>query len=741
MVAAAALNFELPAAFFVLLTMSSDLTFGSPVWLWGLRALPFITVLFFWSEAESKRRLARLVQTPRLRGQLTTGVSVGRRRVRYTFLILALACLFAAAAEPRWGYETRDVHRRGLDVIVVADVSKSMLAKDLPPNRLLRAKLAVQDLTMQLQGDRLGLVAFAGDAFLQAPLTLDYDAVLAAAGELDTDLIPRGGTNLGGAIDLALEAFGKAEGGNRAIILLSDGEPTDDTEQGKGMEAAARAAEAGVKIYTVGFGTPEGALIPLPGDGNFVRDQDGKIVRTSLNEAGLTALAKAANGFYVRFTGDASMRTVVTQGLSQLKTGEIDARQTRHPIERYRWPLGAGILFLTLAMLFGERRRTRATPAAPRQMPAPAVAAVLVALGCLGPQVRAEDAKPEQAPSGSALDLYRAGHYKEAYRAFEDLAEKNPQMNNLQFNAGTSAYMGKQYDDALEAFNKTLTSADPGLQAKANYNFANTLFRRGEGQEDRDKKIKDWRNAVEHYKSTLDTLKRPEANAADPRSQALAKDTAYNRDLVQKRLDELLKEPPKPPSGSPQNKDDKSEGKQSGDPSDQNQPPKPDQSPAPDQKQQGQGQSPPGASPPPSDPSGQTSDQKTQADQPPKSGPSPSPSPSSQGGDKSGSQDQKNDPSKGGQQPGQTPDPGSQSKQDKPRQRGDFQSQPGGASPVPTPGSGQPTPGEAPDEAGKMSPAQARALLDSLKDQDEHVNFSDPAKTHHSQDERVLKDW
>ncbi len=714
--------------------MFSALTFGSPWFLWGLLALPALAGLFGWAEVQARRRLARLIQTPRLRRQLTGAASAGRRQTRFALLLAGLGTLLLAAAAPRVGYETRDVHRRGLDVIVIADVSKSMLAQDLPPSRLVRAKLAVQDLTSQLQGDRLGLVAFAGSAFLQAPLTLDYDAVLGAAAELDTDLIPRGGTNLGGAIDLALEAFGKAEDGNRAIILMSDGEPTDDTEQGKGMEAAARAAEAGVRIYTVGFGTPEGALIPLGGDGNFVRDQDGRIVHTALNEAGLTALAKAANGFYVRFTGEASMQAVVTQGLSQLKAGEIDARQTRHPIERYQWPLGAGILFLTLAMLVGERRRTRATPAAPRRTPALATAAAFLALAFLAPPLRAEDAKPEPPPTGNALDLYRAGHYEEAYRAFENLAAKNPQMDSLQFNAGTSAYMGKQYDNALEAFNKTLTSPDPGLQAKANYNFANTLFRRGEGQDDREKKIKDWRNAVEHYQSTLDTLKGPGANAADPRSKALATDTVYNRDLVQKRLDELLKEPPKPPSGSPQKKDDKSEGKQSGKSSDRNQPPKPDQSPSPDQKQQGPGRSPPEASPPP-DKSGQTPDQKDQGNQ---QQPGPSPSPP---GDKPGSQDQKNDSSKGGEQPGQTPGPGSRPDQDKPRQRGDFQSQAGGASPEPTPGSGQPTPAEAPDEAGKMSPAQARALLDSLKDQDQRVDLSDPAKTQHSQDERVLKDW
>ena len=727
--------------------MFSTLTFGSPWWLWGLLALPALAALFVWAEAEADRRLARLIQTPRLRAQLTGAASAGRRRGRFVLLLAGLGALMLAAAAPRAGYETHDAHRRGLDVIVIADVSKSMLAQDLPPSRLVREKLAVQDLTTQLQGDRLGLVAFAGNAFLEAPLTIDYDAVLNAAAELDTDLIPRGGTNLGGAIDLALEAFGKAGSGNRAILLFSDGEPTEEGEEGKGMEAAARAAEAGVRIFTVGFGTPEGALIPLGGEDNYVRDQDGKLVHTALDEGVLRGLAKAANGFYVRFTGEGSIKTVVTQGLSQLKTGEIDARQARRPIERYQWPLGAAILCLSLAALLGERRRTRAASPVSRQTPAPAVAAgmVMLSLGLVvaAPPVRAEDA-PTGTPSGNALDLYRGGHYAEAYRAFEELAKKNPQMDSLQFNAGTSAYMGKQYDEALDAFNKTLTSNDPNLQAKTNYNFANTLFRRGEGQEAREKKINDWRNAIEHYKSTLDTLGHGGANAGDPRNKALAADTAYNRDLVQKRLDDLLKEPPKPqqkPSDDQQKKDDKkdqkSDDQRGGGKSDENQPPKPDQSPSSEQKP-GQGQSPPGSSPP--DGSGQSQDKKDQGNQTPQAGPSPSP----QGGG-ADSHDQKNDDQKDGQHPGQTPDLNSAPGEDKPRPHGDFQSQPGanqaGASPVPTPGGEQPTPGDGPEEAGKMSPAQARALLDSLKDEDQRVNLGGPDKAHHSPDERVLKDW
>ena len=325
--------------------LPSDLNFGAPLWLWGLLALPALVALFVWAEWQSNQRLARLIQTPRLRQQLA-GVANGfRRRLRFALLLLGLAGLILTAAMPRWGFETRETHRRGLDLVVIADVSKSMLATDLAPDRLTREKLAVQDLIRQLQGDRVGLVAFAGSAFLQAPLTIDYDAVLSSVAELDTDLIPRGGTNIGGAIELALEAFGKNEAGNRAILLLSDGEATVEGEQARGVEAAKRAAGAGVRVYTVGMGTAEGSLIPLAGGhkGDFMRDEDGKIVRTQAGRGGpCTEIAQCrATGFYLRFTnGEATMRTLIQDGLSQIKAGEIDARMARRPIERYQWPLG-----------------------------------------------------------------------------------------------------------------------------------------------------------------------------------------------------------------------------------------------------------------------------------------------------------------------------------------------------------------------------------------------------------------
>ena len=218
------------------------------------------------------------------------------------------------------------------------------------------------------------------------------------------------------------------------------------------------------------------------------------------------------------------MRAVVGQGLSQLKAGEIDARTTRRPIERYQWPLGAGLLMLGLVGCVGERRKARAavtvavknTPA--RRAETAAAAAVVVLAFSLSAAHAADASPTAPASSGGALDLYQNGHYDEAYHAFEELAKKNPDAGSLQFNAGASAYMGKQYEEALDAFGHALASDNPDLQAKSHYNFGNTLFRRGEEQKDREAKIKDWKNAIQHYNSTLDALKR-EGKGSPPGEQ------------------------------------------------------------------------------------------------------------------------------------------------------------------------------------------------------------------------------
>lgn len=665
--------------------------FAAPSYLWALLAVPALLLLHVWSEGRAQRRLALLISSPRLRAELTAAASAARRRWRYGLLLLALGALALTAARPQLGYETEIAHRKGIDLLVMVDVSKSMLATDLPPNRLTRAKLAAQDLITHLEGDRAGLLAFAGSAFLQAPLTVDYDAVLTALADLDVNTIPLGGTNLEAAINLAVDAFGKAEGANRAIILMSDGETTAGEADGA-LKAAARANEAGIRIFTVGVGTPEGSLIPTGEPGSFIKDQDGKIVRTKLDEAGLDRLAKAAGGFYLRLqNGPAEMRVLAQEALGKMKAGEIDARATRKPIERYQWPLGAALLFLAVAACLNERRRQRAVPSKPRALAGAAVLLLLLP----GLARSADDQEP--------MTLYQQGKYNEAYKGFSDLAKQHAEERRLEFDAGASAYRNKKYEDAMDAFGHAMTSEDPNLQAKSHYNMGNTLYQHGLSAKDSPAKVKEWRNAIEHYDSTI-KLARSQADAP------LEKDAVYNRDLVQQAIDEELKPHPTPtptPSPSPTPTPDPKDKKK-----DQSKQDQPKPQPSPDEKKDGSPSPSPEGSPSPS----------------PSEGQNPSPSP---GEGKSGQPK----PDENGQEGSPSPSDQGSPSPEPPRQRGDFKAQPG-QTPAPE---GSPSPAPEPAEKkGEMSPAQARALLDSLKGDDVRPNLNEQQQ---HRDDPTIKDW
>src|SRR5437764_15045654 len=234
-----------------------------------------------------------------------------------------------------------------------------MLSNDVQPNRLDRVKLAVQDLINELQGDRVGLIAFAGRAFLQAPLTIDYDAVVEAINDLDTKTIPEGGTNISSAIALATQSFGKSATGNRALIIFTDGEELS----GDAVKMAKDAADAGVLIFTVGVGTPQGSLIPITGDDGqtaLVKDSAGQVVKSKLDDKHLREIAQATGGFYIHLeSGPRTMQQVQTEGLAKMQAAEMDVRLSRRPIERYEWPLSGALVALALSILVRERKRVR----------------------------------------------------------------------------------------------------------------------------------------------------------------------------------------------------------------------------------------------------------------------------------------------------------------------------------------------------------------------------------------------
>src|ERR1051326_5553535 len=343
------------------------MSFGAPEWLWGLLLVPLLIALFLREENRGLERLQQFV-SPRLLPQLSGTVNRPRRIMRFGLQLLGLALAIVSLAQPRWGYTFEDVKRKGLDLLIAVDTSRSMLSNDVQPSRLERVKLAIQDLIDELQGDRVGLIAFAGRSFLQAPLTIDYDAVIEAVNDLDTKTIPEGGTNISSAITLATQSFGKSAMGNRALIIFTDGEELS----GDAVKTAKAAADAGVRIFTVGVGTPQGSLIPITtdsGETSFVKDSEGKVVKSKLDDKRLREVAEATGGFYLHLeNGPRTMQQIQTEGLAKMQAAEMDVRLSRRPIERYEWPLGAALIALALSILIPERRRGRVRA----HIPAPA---------------------------------------------------------------------------------------------------------------------------------------------------------------------------------------------------------------------------------------------------------------------------------------------------------------------------------------------------------------------------------
>ena len=337
--------------------------FPQPVFLWLLAVVvPALTLFLIWSWRQRQRLLRQFIND-RLLGGLVIGVNKRRRKLRLTFLVLAVALLLLALARPQWGYEWEEAKQRGLDIVVAFDISKSMLAEDVKPNRLERAKLAALDLAHVVESDRLALVPFAATAFLQCPLTFDSETFAQNVRMLDVNVIPVPGTALPDAIETAMSVLKAEEQNEKALVIISDGE----NHEGDAIAAAQKAAKAGMRIFTIGVGTTEGELIPehdAKGRVEFHRDADGNVVKTRLAESLLQQIATAGNGFYLSLRGANVMDTLYRQGLQPMPKTELGSRRLQRYYERYQWPLGLAIVLLLIEMFIPERKPT-ASPASP----------------------------------------------------------------------------------------------------------------------------------------------------------------------------------------------------------------------------------------------------------------------------------------------------------------------------------------------------------------------------------------
>lgn len=328
--------------------------FGSPDSFWLLLALPVLLALYVWSFRRRRAALRRFGSGP-LMDKLTEATSWTRQVIKAVLLLTALLFAVLALVEPRFGTRLEMVSRRGVDVIVALDTSLSMMAQDMPPNRLLRARLEIESLIDRLEGDRIGLVAFSGQSFVLCPLTLDYGAAKLFLDSIDTGLIPTQGTAIAQAVRTATQAFGSEEQKYKALVLITDGED----HAGEAVEAARDAAEAGVRIFAVGIGTPEGELIPVEKDGRteFLKDRDGNVVKTRLDEATLVEMARLTGGGYVRSQrGRVGLDEVHAQ-ISEMEKRELGSRKLSQYKHRYQWPLGIAVVLIIAESLMSDRRR------------------------------------------------------------------------------------------------------------------------------------------------------------------------------------------------------------------------------------------------------------------------------------------------------------------------------------------------------------------------------------------------
>ena len=315
--------------------------FGAPEYFYLLAAIPLLVVMFVFYNISRKRRLA-MFGKPATVGRLMPEASPRRVKGKFILVLIAVGLMILALARPQFGSKLKEVSRTGVEIMIAVDVSNSMLAQDFEPNRLERTKYAMDRLAERLQEDRIGVIVFAGDAYVQLPITSDYVAARNFIRNLSTNMVSRQGTAVGAAIDLAINSFSPGSEGSRVLILISDGENHEDDP----IAAARSAAEKGIKIYTIGMGTPEGA--PIYMDGDYIKDEEGNMVVTKLDERTLEEIALTGDGSYIRATNRSVGLDEIIARVNDVEKRRLTATVFEDYDEQFQHLLAAALLMLVL---------------------------------------------------------------------------------------------------------------------------------------------------------------------------------------------------------------------------------------------------------------------------------------------------------------------------------------------------------------------------------------------------------
>jgi Ca-activated chloride channel family protein len=327
--------------------------FENHIFFYAFFAIPVIVAIFAWYLYSSRRKIKKLGEIALIK-TLIPDVSLSKKVAKLVLFILGISSLILALCNLQTGNKMEEVKREGADIIVCLDVSNSMLAQDLSPNRLERAKFALEKMIDKLQGDRLGIVVFAGEAYVQLPITTDYGAAKLFLGSINTQMVPTQGTNIGAAIRKALEGFSKDEEKNKTIVVITDGE----NHEPEAIEAAEDADKAGIMINTIGIGSEGGVPIPLMNNGvvsGYRKDKDGNTVVTKLNKSLLQDIAGKTDGIYVQATNADIGLDAILNKLNELDKKQIDTKMYTDYEDQFQWFLGLALIFLLIEFLISER--------------------------------------------------------------------------------------------------------------------------------------------------------------------------------------------------------------------------------------------------------------------------------------------------------------------------------------------------------------------------------------------------
>ncbi len=655
------------------------ISFQESIWLWFTPLILGVILYLYWFGYHKKQRTLKVLLNPELLEPFTRQVAAKRRILKRVLFSTALVAVVIAIARPQWGYFWEETPQETIDILFALDTSRSMLAPDLKPNRLFRAKLAIEDLARQLEGVRLGLIPFAGDALVWCPLTYDIDAFLDTLRTTDTELIPTGGTDLLSAVTTADRAFTNETNVTRIMILLTDGE--DLTGQLESL--LPEVAEKGWTIHTVGIGTQDGELIPITredGSTSFVTDEEGNVIKSALDESTLQLIAERTGGSYqwLGTTGE-GLRTLFDERISQDLQIQENSRLRKIPIERYYWLVAIALVLLIIEPIISDRRRKMNSS---KNTGSLTMISLFSTVCVLFPenQLEANARKAEKAFIEQSYETAQ-GLYQ------QDFADK-PDRFESAYNAGVSAIEMSDFATAKESLESALNTNDIPLQASTLYNLGNVGYELGMQSLDINPQqtVTAWENALKHYQTAI---------ALDPENE----DARINHDEVKRLLDklkELLDQQQQ--QNQDQNEDSQNQDQQQSQ-DQQNQDQNGENQESEQQRQQGD---------------------QSQENQDQQQGEQPEPEPQN-GEEDSQDQDQS-------QQPDETDQQSEESQQEQPEQ------QPGEQQP-------QPTPTQAGNEQDEEAREQALLLLESLENEDGDFEDVLLRLRPQTEDQEPEKDW